>query len=81
MDRVLVELTRLMNVEVTWFLDLLIRVTALKTVFCASINSVRHCHSVYLGWAFPAALINVVYWIRYLFLMGLGIITTSLIAH
>ena len=29
--------------------DLSIRATALETVFCSSINSVRHCHSVFLG--------------------------------
>ena len=41
------------------------------------LNKLRHCHSVFLGWAFPTALINGVDWSRYFSLMGLGIFFTA----
>ena len=66
------------------FSDVLILVKALETVFCSSMNSVRHCHSVFLGWAFLTALIKDTDRRKYLFPDRLGhygiFITTSLIA-
>jgi hypothetical protein len=46
------------------------------------LNYVRHCHYVFLGWAFPTALTKSADWRRYHFLISYGIfITTSSITR